>query len=429
MTEIRERKQSMTKLKDLEWFCPQPFMNAVVNHFRVTKPCCVIRGWPNRSIKESGKTSVMDVHQSQLMKDFRKEFLEGGGPLTEKFCLVCKEQEKHSKTESHRLMYADKFDEEHGEYREHTTALEEYIDTDHSEPFYLTMEYNAPNNFCNLKCNMCGPFNSSTYAKENEAIGITEGKWWLAGRTWVNEEDDMNQYTDVLKNLIELKLVGGETLALPQNYEMMDHAIEMGVSKQMRLVMTTNATLTPKMGKLGDVFEYVQHFKDCQINVSVECWGEKNNYIRFPSKWPKIMENVKRFAKLPRTKILFATCVSSLNVGYLHEVADGVDELMDSEPEVYDNFATGSLVIGGSNLYTIATIPEDIREFYIDKIYNESKPQHSKTFMKLISYLTETPFDQSLHDRMIIDVAKRDKFRGTCLTDVFPEWKPYYEKL
>jgi len=49
--------------------------------------------------------------------------------------------------------------------------------------------------------------------------------------------------------------------------------------------------------------------------------------------------------------------------------------------------------------------------------------------MKLISYLTETPFDQRLHDRMIEDVAKRDKYRGTCLTDVFPEWKPYYEKL
>ena len=126
---------------------------------------------------------------------------------------------------------------------------------------------------------------------------------------------------------------------------------------------------------------------------------------------------------------MFATCVSSLNVGYLHEVADGVDELRSAEPEVYNNFATGSLVIGGDNLYTIATIPEDIREFYIDKIYNESKQQHSKTFMKLISYLTETPFDQSLHDRMIEDVAKRDKYRGTCLTDVFPEWKPYYEKL
>ena len=423
----------MSKLKDLDWFCPQPFMNAVVNHDRVTKPCCVLKGWPNRSIKESGKTSVMDVHQSQLMKDFRKEFLEGSGPLTEKFCLVCKEQEKHSKTESHRLMYVDKFDENHGEYREHTTALEEYIDTDHSEPFYLTMEYNAPNNFCNLKCNMCGPFNSSTFAKENKAIGITEGKGmasrWLAGRTWVNEEDDMNQYTDVLKNLIELKLVGGETLALPQNYEMMDKAIEMGVSKQMRLVLTTNATLTPKMGKHGDVFDYVPHFKDCQMNVSIECWGEKNNYIRFPSKWEKIMENVERFSKMPRTKILFATCVSSLTIGYLHEVAEGVDALIEKQPDIFKEFATGSLVIGGDNLYTVTAIPLDIRDLYLERIYEHAPERHTKTFMKLAKYLTDMPFDESLHNRMMIDVAKRDKFRGTVLTDVFPEWEPYYEKL
>jgi len=423
----------MTKIKDLEWFCPQPFMNTVINHDKIAKPCCVLKRWPSRKLRNSGKTSVMDVHNSDLMKSFRKELLTDGGPLTDRFCLVCKEQEKHSKTESHRIIYNKKFDEEHGEYREHTTALEEYIDTDHSKPFYLTMEYNAPNNFCNLKCNMCGPFNSSTYAKENEAIGITEGKgtssYWLAGRTWVNEEDDMNQYTDILKNLVELKLVGGETLALPQNYQIMDKAIEMGVSKQMKIVMTTNATLTPKMGKHGDVFDYVPYFKNCQMNISIECWGEKNNYIRFPSKWEKIMENVKRFSKMPRTKILFATCVSSLNVGYLHEVADGVDNLIQSDPYTYNDFATGSLVIGGDNLYTIATIPEDIRELYINKFYNEAKPQHTKTFMKLISYLTETPFDKDLHDRMIIDVAKRDKYRGTCLTDVFPEWKPYYEKL
>jgi hypothetical protein len=49
--------------------------------------------------------------------------------------------------------------------------------------------------------------------------------------------------------------------------------------------------------------------------------------------------------------------------------------------------------------------------------------------MKLAKYLTDMPFDESLHNRMMIDVAKRDKFRGTVLTDVFPEWEPYYEKL
>ena len=49
--------------------------------------------------------------------------------------------------------------------------------------------------------------------------------------------------------------------------------------------------------------------------------------------------------------------------------------------------------------------------------------------MKLANYLTDMEWDEKLHKKMMIDVAKRDKFRGTCLTDVFPEWKPYYEKL
>ena len=141
------------------------------------------------------------------------------------------------------------------------------------------------------------------------------------------------------------------------------------------------------------------------------------------------MENVGRFSKMPDTKILFATCVSSLNIGYLNEVADGVDILQEQEPDIYNNFATGSLVFGGDNLYIVTAVPLDIREQYLERIYTLVKPHHTKTFMKLANYLTDMEWDEKLHKKMMIDVAKRDKFRGTCLTDVFPEWKPYYEKL
>jgi len=275
---------------------------------------------------------------------------------------------------------------------------------------------------------MCSPQQSSTLAKENKAIGEKIPNEWQQ-ETHISIKDDMSKYEPILKNLIELKLVGGETLALPQNYEMMDKAIEMGVSKQMRLVLTTNATLTPKMGKHGDVFDYVPHFKNCQMNVSIECWGEKNNYIRFPSKWEKIMENVERFSKMPRTEIVFATCVSSLTIGYLHEVAEGVDAMIEKQPDIFNDFATGGLVHGGLNLYTVTAIPPDIRELYLERIYEHATERHIKTFMKLANYLTDMPFDESVHNRMMIDVAKRDKFRGTVLTDVFPEWKPYYEKV
>ena len=138
------------------------------------------------------------------------------------------------------------------------------------------------------------------------------------------------------------------------------------------------------------------------------------------------MENVKRFSKMPRTKILFASCVTSLSIGYLHEIAIAVDALIEKEPNIYTDFATGSLVIGEPNIYTVTAIPEEIRELYIQNIYEHAPKKHANTFMKLINYLTDMPFDKDLHNRMMIDVAKRDKFRGTCLTDLFPEWKPYY---
>ena len=50
-------------------------------------------------------------------------------------------------------------------------------------------------------------------------------------------------------------------------------------------------------------------------------------------------------------------------------------------------------------------------------------------WQKLYNYLENMPFDETLHKEMMKDIQVRDKHRGTCLTDIFPEWEPYYEKL
>ena len=161
----------MTDIKQLSWFCPQPFINTLIKP-PGSVPCCVMKQWNK-------------YNNTNDLKEFQQEFLNGGGPLIDKHCLVCKEQEKHTKTQSHRLVYLDKFDEDLGEYREHRKILEKNVNTEVESQELLTLEYHAPNNFCNLKCNMCGPHDSSTYAKENRDIGIknTPGiDQWLKGR-------------------------------------------------------------------------------------------------------------------------------------------------------------------------------------------------------------------------------------------------------
>ena len=58
--------------------------------------------------------------------------------------------------------------------------------------------------------------------------------------------------------------------------------------------------------------------------------GRENNYLRFPSKWEVIMKNARKFAECPRTRIMFATTVNALTIGYLPEIADGVYELREN---------------------------------------------------------------------------------------------------
>ena len=38
-------------------------------------------------------------------------------------------------------------------------------------------------------------------------------------------------------------------------------------------------------------------------------------------------------------------------------------------------------------------------------------------------------YDETQMWKMLQDIKDRDKYRGTCLIDILPEWKPYYEKL
>jgi organic radical activating enzyme len=410
------------KLEEYEWFCPQPFMNIVTDVFGKIKPCCVIKGnnaWDrDQTIEEYSK--------SDKLKQFRKEMLEGGGPTVKSNCEVCIEQEKHS-PESHRKTYNGYLDHQKPELKK---ELEEYLETDMDTPFVRTMEWIAPTNFCNLRCHMCGSANSSSIARENQKIGHPN-VGLLGNKTLYKNDDKAESFIQecddfVIDNLIELKLTGGETLAIKYNYDLMKRIVERDLAKNMDLRITTNGTLTPKFdGK--DIFDYIPEFKSCLINISIEGWGKRNEYIRYPSNWDVIYRNSKRFASIDNTKVLFVSTINSINVGYLWEIARGMDHLLDEFPGSFYPFATGSLVWGWMEKYVITNVPPDIREQYAQLYFENWNDRYEQDFKKILNYLDTLPYDEELMHKMMKDVKSRDINRGTCLLDLAPEWKSYYE--
>jgi sulfatase maturation enzyme AslB (radical SAM superfamily) len=409
------------KLEDYEWLCPQPFMNLYKNVFGRIQPCCVTKQESNW-----GGGEIDDYFKSDKLKQLRHEMLTTPGKEVASTCDVCLVQEQHG-SESHRRTYLDYLKYGKPELK---PQIEEYIETDMEKPFIKTMEWLAPSNYCNLRCHMCGSGNSSSIARENQEIG--HPNFSILGNKSLYKDDDVatkdiKEFEDkVLDNLVELKLTGGETLAIKYNYDLLETTVNNFNSEEMDLKITTNGTLTPKFnGK--DIFDYIPRFKSTLINVSIEGWADRNCYIRYPSKWEDIMKNVRKFAEMEKTKILFVSTVNSLSVGYLWEVAAGCEQFIEECPNKFHQFASGSLVWGDWEEYTVPAIPLELRDMYIENYYENPNPRYDRDFSKLVNFLEDMPFDEKVHLAMMKDVKDRDKYRGTCLLDLWPEWKPYYD--
>ena len=368
------------KLEDYEWFCTEPFTNHMNSVGGLNKPCCHVEFW----------TRHHDI------KSLRKEFIDGGGPLIDKCCIRCIKQEK-SGNKSFRQNYLEKFN---GQFAHKKKQLEENLDN----PPLLTVEFKARDNLCNLRCNMCWTLVSSGLAKENLALGKPIHRLMNNNPHYKRK----STFPD-LENILELKLVGGETLAIDDNYELLERC-----PPNVDIHITTNATVTPKFnGK--DIFDFIPKFKKVHMNVSIEFWGEKNNYLRFPSKWERIMSNVQKFKSFDNCEVNYHATINALNVGYMLEIIDNADC-----PAGIDN-----LVYGEDEIYSIVSVPPMIREQYLENYYRD----YRKEIDHIISYLKDIEYDEEQMEHMLKDIMDRDKYRGTCLTELFPEWKPYYDKF
>jgi hypothetical protein len=176
----------------------------------------------------------------------------------------------------------------------------------------------------------------------------------------------------------------------------------LGVSRNIKLIIITNATLVPTIEELT-ILDYIPYFKSVNFLVSIEFWGEKNDYLRHGSKWQDIVNNVKLF-KEHGGNICWNPTISALNIGYLNEI-----------PEDENSSFIG--VVDDAEIYSIKSIPPDIKEMYLEK----NNPANIDNFLR------NAVWDEDKMKAMLLDISVRDKLRNTNFIDIFPEWSPYYE--
>lgn len=162
-----------------------------------------------------------------------------------------------------------------------------------------------------------------------------------------------------MSHLTYLHTVGGEPLLIERQFELLKKCIDADIAKNISLEYNTNGTLIPERA-----WDLWKHFKCVKIGLSIDGIEEVNDYIRYPSKWNIVHENIKRLDKAKgEFHLWFAFTVQAYNILHIPEVLKWVIE------SNFERFGTGEKQpfltvhpLHGPPHYNIKLFPKPVKD-------------------------------------------------------------------
>lgn len=155
-------------------------------------------------------------------------------------------------------------------------------------------------NKCNFKCRMCGPDSSSSIAKE---ILEFDGEYalpkWLRPSEIKETESFHNMFSEkeIMRSIENRKIkniywAGGEPTLSNFHWHAMKRIIELGLAQDVKVLYTTNLSAIKFKGMhLYD--DILSHFKEFEIQASIDGTSSIGEYIRYGFKWEKWLEHFR----------------------------------------------------------------------------------------------------------------------------------------
>lgn len=192
-------------------------------------------------------------------------------------------------------------------------------------------------NLCNLRCLMCYPDSSSAlapdYKKWSEKLPfITKNSSDHDLFQWFNEET-IEQILEHKNSLEYLYINGGEPFIMPMHWKFLERLIEEGVAKNIHISYNTNGTTYSE-----DFSNYWKHFKNVTLGVSIDGVDEHNKFIRYPSDWKVLTENIQHLMNNPHiTSLNLTHTIHWLNAPFIPEFLEWALPFINNNPKVTIN--------------------------------------------------------------------------------------------
>lgn len=419
-------------------FCINPFYQFMVKTNGTSGVCCNLTSKNEEILGNVNDTSIKDIWNSDFYKTLRLQLLNGEKPDV---CTKCWKEEDEG-LDSVRITSNREF-----ELVDADIDLDKCIEDDGQleiNPGFLDLRLG---NLCNLKCRSCSSDQSSQIQKENlklekkyanlpvmHMFGTNKNDTMF---DWINDDRFWEELQDILPSVNLIYFVGGEPTLHERHYEILQKIIDDGRANEVKLQYNTNLT------NIQDRFiTLTNQFREVEIAVSIDGYGKLNDYIRYPSEWQTIENNLYRLNnEMPSVTLAIDLTLMSLNaLRYL----DVCDWLIDYNKNI------GTLIMIFHICYepkhmSLYVLPSKVRKEYLEK----NKTRINRTMQSFVELDTKTDMGEMSFAKifeeyltaMSSDIEYTDEERdnflkynevldnhrgGTKLLDVLPEYRKIF---
>lgn len=352
-------------------FCTYPWNHLFVQPSGHQKICCL----SNQNITKDdnyhqfnlANDDLFSSWNSDYMKNTRKRMLAGEKSET---CQRCYQAEERG-LESMR-------DSREEDYWRSLTAVDGALSSD---PSHVELHFG---NVCNLNCKMCSQMFSTSIGKELLNMGKEDPEFiaWVKKQSgvvnnWTAELDvvyDWFKNPKVKKELFErvsnsvesMSIVGGEPTAVKEFFELLEYCDSKGTLKEKTITLITNLTNTNK-----NLTKWLRGVKGFNVYCSIDGLAERNEYIRYPSKWPKILESLSFYNDLVKHSdtgaMNFGPAVQLLNIDQLVDLVVFFEKL-DEQYDSIETWVHWTGVVSAPVICDYRNAPNDYKSYVIDEL-------------------------------------------------------------
>lgn len=370
-------------------FCYSPWTNIDISPIGDITPCCKFQKQYYDQQFNIQTGSINEYTNSAMINEVKQDFQQGNWPTG---CERCRIEESNGIESKRQLDYA--------RWKEH------YKLYDLGSNKFITTSI-AFGNTCNLKCITCGPYSSSRWQKEYHDIygkEIPHFKFY--------KKNFVQDFIAQAPNIVHLDIPGGEPFlsGVNEQQSLLEHYISTDQAKNITLHYTTNVQVFPGTRW----WQLWNHFKEVDIQLSIDGVGTRYEYIRYPASWELLVENVSNYLKIQQSNIKLSVShtVSAYNIYYLDEFFAWCYNIGLPRPWL------GRVHTPAHMRPTVWSDPA--RTIIINQLVNSRYPDIVNWATLVINNN-----DSNLFETFKIKVNEHDAYRQLDFSKVFPELAKY----